>query len=39
MWQYRAYIMDSVSSDQAIVTYYHHSLQFDYLVMVTTDAL
>ena len=25
LWQYRAYVMDSVSSDQAIITSHHHS--------------
>ena len=25
MWQYRAYVMDSVSSDQAIITSHRHS--------------
>ena len=30
MWQYRAYAMDSVSSDQAIITSNRHSLMHTY---------
>ena len=30
MWQYRAYVMDSVSSDQAIITCHRHSSMHSY---------
>ena len=30
MWQYRAYVMDSVSSDQAIITSHRHSSMHTY---------
>ena len=34
MWQYRAYVMDSVSSDQAIITSHRHSSMHTYMYTI-----
>ena len=34
MWQYRAYVMDSVSSDQAIITSHRHSSMHTYTIFM-----